>query len=347
MKGKVTIRDIARIAGVSISTVSRVLHNQGYISDEVRSKVMSAIGTLQYEPGSAVQSALKSDPHVVGVIVPEIDNPYLSYLLSAIESHLFQEGYFMMVCNSGYDILKAKTFINQLINQDIHHLIVIAMNFDDAELQARIDRHMHVIGINTIIKGAHTLNTNDWQTSFELTDYLISTGHRKIAFIGYNHLSPPTIERLRGYRDAMSKNNIPVLPDYILPSDFFKGKAEQDALSQTPNLLARYLLDQTNRPTAIMGVNDYYALGVYSEANRRGLAVGRDISVVGYDDISLGSIINPQLTTVHSNIESVARMTITLIQSQFSKNGLSREPMNLLIPGNIVFRHSVSAPSSV
>ncbi|MGI6237457.1 MAG: LacI family DNA-binding transcriptional regulator [Candidatus Excrementavichristensenella sp.] len=343
MNNKVTIRDIAKVAGVSISTVSRVINNKGYISEAVRTKVMSAIGTLQYEPGSAIQSALKGNTHVVGVIVPEIDNPYISYLISAIEARLYSEGYFLMVCNSGYDLPKVKAFINHLISRSISHLIVIAMNFEDAELQTRINRHMEVIGINTVIKGAHTLNSNDWQTSFELTDYLISMGHRKIAFIGYNCSSPPTIERLRGYRDAMQKHNVPVPSDYILSSDYFKGKVDQSALLRTPNLLAAYLLDRTVRPTAIMGVNDYYALGVYSEAIRRGLVVGKDISVVGYDDISLGTIITPQLTTVHSNIESFAQMTMSLIHRQFSQKETSHEILNLIIPGAIRFRHSVSS----
>lgn len=344
--GKTTIKDVAALAGVSIGTVSRAINNKGYLSESARQKVLQAVEKTGFVPNIKAHAMMNDSTPFIGVVVPEINNPYLSYLVAYIEKYLDAVNYSIMLCNNSYSSEKAKTFIDRLIQHNVKGLIMIATSIDDKAYLESIREKMYLICINTSIEGTDCINVADWQATFELTEYLIALGHHDIAYIGFNHASPPTMERLRGYKDAMMKHNIPLKEEYMLATDNPLIAKYTTRNKQNPaNYLAAKLLDLPNPPTAIMAINDYYALSIYTECINRGMSVGRDLSIIGYDDIPLAQIVSPPMTSVHCDVDSIAYMaTSTLIDHMNEKAGFHREPRSILVPGTIQHRASIAPP---
>lgn len=345
--GNTTIKDVAALAGVSIGTVSRVIHNKGYISEPTRQKVLEAITETQFIPNINAQTASEHQAPVVGVIVPEITNPFLSYLVSYIEKYLNLENYSVMLCNNLYSAEKTKKFIDRLLQYRVRGLFMIATKLDDRDYLEMIREKLSIVCINTIMEKVDCINCADWQTTFELTEHLISLGHRDIAYMGFNHTSPPTLERLRGFQDAMMKHHLPIREEYLQGTDVTMRPIQnlRDGNHAPANVLASRLLDLPNPPTAIMAINDYYALGIYTECHKRGLQVGRDISVAGYDDIPLTEIMTPPVTSVHCDVDSMAYIaTSTLVDRIKSKEHQQLDSRNILVPGSLRLRASTASP---
>lgn len=346
--GNITIKDVAALAGVSIGTVSRVINNKGYLSEATREKVMRAIEETQFIPNLNAQTAADRQTPIVGVIVPELNNPFLSYVVSYIEKYLDLENFSVMMCNNMYSIEKTKKFVDRLLQQRVRGLIMVATQIEDEEYFALIREKMSIVCLNTVMDGVDCINCADWQATFELTEHLIALGHRDIAYMGFNHASPPTMERLRGFQDAMMKHNLPIDPNYLLEMDSLAHPepGSRDKNYAPGNLLAARLLELPKPPTAIMAINDYYALSVYTECHKHGFIVGKDISVVGYDDIPLTEILSPPITSVQCDVDSMAYIAIsTLLDRLKSKELRRQEPRSILVPGSIRLRGSVAPPS--
>lgn len=347
--GNTTIKDVAALAGVSIGTVSRVINNKGYISEMTRQKVMKVVEETQFIPNLNAQTAADRQTPVIGVIIPEINNPFLSYLVSYIEKYLDLENYSVMLCNNLYSTEKTKKFIDRLMQYRVRGLMMIATEIDDKEYLELVREKMSIVCINTIMEKVDCVNGADWQTTFELTEHLIALGHRDIAYMGFNHASPPTLERLRGFQDAMMKHHLPIREEYLQCTDSTMRPIQniRDGNHAPANILAARLLELPNPPTAIMTINDYYALGVYTECHKHGFTVGRDISVAGYDDIPLTEIMAPPMTSVHCDVDSMAYIaTSTLLDRLKSKQLQQLDPRNILVPGSIRLRESTVPPAT-
>ncbi len=350
MSYRVTSKDVAKFAGVSPGTVSRAISGKGYLSEEMRGKINAAMKELNFQ--ISTKSAPQAVPqNTVGIAVPEISHPYLAYIVSELEKLLFAQGYSVVLCNHLYSEDRVTSFIDELMALDASGLIMVATEFNDITHLKRANEKLSVICINTATQDddhllfSDYINFSDWQTTFDITEHLIELGHRNIAYMGHNPYSPPTMDRLRGYKDAMAKHNIELIQEYIAESKTpLVGVSNGDDSDSMQNKLAAKLLDLPIPPTAIMAINDYYALGVYAEAQKRGLKIGEDISVVGYDDITLATIISPQMSSVNCNITSVSYLaTTTLINRINNKNSnIGTEIHNkILVPGDFKKRASI------
>ncbi len=351
MSYRVTSKDVAKFAGVSPGTVSRAISGKGYLSEEMRGKVFAAMKELNFELSS--KTALSSAPQkTIGIAVPEISHPYLACIVSELDKQLFMHDYSIVLCNHLYNEDKVASFIDELIALNASGLVMVATEFNDISHLKKANAKLSVICINTATQDNNHLmfsdyiNFSDWQTTFDITEHLIELGHRDIAYMGHNPHSPPTMDRLRGYKDALAKHNIEIVPEYIAESKtpFVGINNSDDDTIPVQNKLAARLLDLQAPPTAIMAINDYYALGIYSEAEKRGLKIGEDISVVGYDDIALATIVSPQMSSVNCNVTSVSYLATTTLISRINNRNAKIETEvhnKILVPGYFKKRASI------
>ena len=294
MKNSVDIYTIAEHAGVSKSTVSRVLNNKDDVSETTREKVMEVIKNLNYKPNSSAKGLASQRTKTIGLVVSEITNSFFSMFVKGAEDKAMEENYNIMLANSNWvveeelkcirifeegrvdGILKISgggdellnDYLNNLANKDIPLIVV--------------DRKMD----NEIIP---KVNVNNIDGAYKGTNYLLELGHKKIAFVKGDDVaaSDASIDRVKGYKKALAESNI----DYqVIEPGFFD---REDAYTATEKII-------NNHPevTAIFYASDMMAVGGLKALKQAGLKVPEDISVLGFDDIELASIIDPALSTL-------------------------------------------------
>jgi len=325
-----TIHDIARMADVSIGTVSRVINNSSLVKEETRRKVNKIIHDTGFKPNAAARSMIKKKSSIVGVIVPEINNPHLADLVVVIEEILSREKLSVLLCNSGYNIEKETGFINELISRNAEGLVLIASELGDKAVIDRIGQHLEVVSIGAKIGNFDCVDSTNWQGAFDMVEYLITLGHERIACIGFNKTAKPSIERLNGYIDALRKHGINARDEYMLGTEGTKTSGYAKASK---------LLELKSPPTAVFAINDYYAINAYLAVQDKSLTVGRDISIAGFDDIPIARLVNPALTTVRYSTRSMAELATDLLLKRIKKFGTG-ESKRILLPTEIVKRES-------
>ncbi|MEG0251626.1 MAG: LacI family DNA-binding transcriptional regulator [Christensenellaceae bacterium] len=335
---RVTIKDVASSAGISIGTVSRVISNKGYVSKEAREKIERAIKELNYIPNTAARSMINKTSKIVGVIVPEINNPFLADLVVKIEACLTKKNYSILLCNSGYSAKKIATFIDDLIMRNADGMILIATDISEKKVLDKIKRYLHGVSVGQKLLNFDCINFTDYKSAYDITNYLIDIGHEKIACIGFNANASQTVERLDGVMTALKDRNLPVVEDYLI---------EYEVAENGGYICAKKLLELENAPTAIVAINDFYAIGAYEAIFEKGLKVGDDISVVGFDDIGMAKFISPPLTTVNCDTHRMAELATELlmkkIDSGFDDFSDDVEGKEVLLPSKIMIRESIKS----
>lgn len=351
MGKKVTVKDLADLAGVSPGTVSRVLNQKGYLSPETCKKVHEAAAQLNFTPTVPQPSGEKvASQNIIGIAVPEIRHPYLSYIVSGIQQNLADQGFSVVFCSHLYQEDKLLKFAKNLVELGGKGLIMVAAGFSQLENLRQTSKKLKLLNINTgnqgeeFLKYADFINFADWQVTFDIVEHLINLGHKRIAYLGFNQDSLPTMERLRGFHDAMAKHNLPINSQYLVGSSTpFVSQGESGEETPVQNQLASKLLDLDPPPTAIVAINDYYALGVYAEVAKRNQIIGEDVSVVGYDDILLTTILSPPMSSVSCNVDMVSNLAATTMLSRIQDQ--TEKPFhNILVPGVFQKRESIAPP---
>jgi LacI family transcriptional regulator len=324
---RVTIKDIAKLAGVSIGTVSRAINNSGYVGKEARSNIELAIKNTNYVPSTTARSMINRKSNIVGIVVPEINNPFLADLVVKIEDILSKRNYSMMLCNSSYEHGKIANFIDDLIMRSAEGIILVSTDVHDKMVIRKLEDYLKVISVGQHLDNFDCVKLTDYKSAFELTKYIISLGHTKIALLGYHPNATQTVERLEGYKAALINSDITPCEEYII-----KAKSGYDS--------TKHLLHLPERPTAIVAINDFYALEAYAAVEECGLIVGENISIVGFDDILVARFLKPTLTTVRCSTLQIAKSATSLLFNNIKK-GTNGDSTELILPSEVVIRQSV------
>lgn len=297
-----TIVDVARLAKVSMKTVSRALNGEPHVSDKVRSQVLEAAKALNYRPNMFARSLASTRSYLVGLVCAP-PSPAPVYIMTV------QEGVLSACEARGYNLL-TRTFdpesrgiasrVLQFVERSrVDGLVVVPPLSDNKALtRALVGGHIpHVrVSQSDPVAGSERIGTNEREVSSELTRYLISLGHRQIAFIRGHPAHSGSADRLEGYLDAMREAGIEPESEYI----------EQGMFSfESGVAAARRLFALRQRPTAVFASNDYMAAGVVNAAHRLGLAIPGDVSVAGFDDAPVAHQIWPALTTVRQPVREL------------------------------------------
>ncbi|MEF9988449.1 MAG: LacI family DNA-binding transcriptional regulator [Christensenella sp.] len=338
---RVTIKDVARVAGVSTGTVSRFIRNKGYVGEESKKKVESAIDELQYIPNAAARNMVDGKSKIVGVAVPEINNPFLANLMIRMEESLSMRGYSVMLCNTGFNPHKVETFINDLIMRDAEGVILAATDiiFTDENILSKINKYMYGVSVGQKIPNFDCINFADYELAFQITEYLIKMGHRDIACIAFNENATQTMARKAGFMRAMEKYNIPIRKEMMIG---FESILKYVIGENGGYICAQKLFENEKWPTAIVAANDFYAIGAYKAATEHGLTVGEDISVVGFDNIDMANFISPTLTTVDCDTHIMAELAADLLDRKIKGLYKKDETQEVILPASIIYRNSVN-----
>lgn len=300
----VTINDVAKEAGVSISTVSRVLNNNYPVKEETRIRIEKAIEKLNYKPNIAARSLITRKTSVIGIIVPGITNLFFPTLVEIIEGFLTGSGYSISLCNTGGEALKEVELINQMMSRQVDGLILIdptLENLDNGYFD-EISRSLPMILVNGF-PGNYQCNFVSYDEEIgarEAFMYLLELGHRNIAFIrGNKSLSYDIKEKV--YKNIVKSNGL----NYEKVLHVGKGNS-MDVVERTREQIEE-LLTGNERPTAFFACNDLMAVGVVNACNRMGISIPDEISVIGFDNTLLSGITHPKLSSVDLNIKKIGR----------------------------------------
>ena len=289
MTKQATIREVAARAGVSLSTVSRVLNGNDadHMRPETKERVLLAMKELDYTPVKAAQSLRRQRTEVIGILVPDISNSFFSRVVRGVGSVAFEKGFSTLVCDSNHSLEKESRYLDILLAEGVEGIVFIPVGSPDMK---RIDRLMHqgirVVVADRRVDGMPVVEANNRGGSRELTKYVLQLGYRKVAYIAGPQEVSTARDRLAGFQEAMAEAGVE--PVIVLHGNF----TYESGYEHARKVLSEHDVD------AIMAGNDLMAVGVIQAAEDKGLEVPRDLGVTGFDNTPLLALARPKLTTV-------------------------------------------------
>lgn len=333
------IQEVARVAGVSTATVSRFLSGQTVRSGEA---IQNAVRTLGYSP-SVVARSLKSGRHgAIGVIVPDITNPFFAALVKGINHEVRASGYQVILGNSDEDAPQEEALLAAL-TQRTDGIIIAPLVEGDLSLVRLEKSRTPVVLVDRDITFATRFDrvlVDNLSGSRQAVEHLAALGHRAIAHIGGPLGSTPGRARHEGFVAAMERLGLPVRQDLIRISDF-REEGGRDSM--------RDLWNQPDRPTAVFIANNLMTIGALNALHVLGARIPHDISVVGFDDVALAELLDPPLTVIRRpDIEqgaASARLLLSRLEQDFEHDASLSQSHRITLPVQLVVRGSTSAPA--
>lgn len=327
-----SIKDVAREAGVSTATVSHVINNTRFVSDEVRSRVERAIEACRYYPNAHARSLASGNSRILGLVISDIANPFFPELVKAVETAAFDRGYDVVLSNTNYDAERASHYVRRFIERKVAGVAILTSELDKKLIEELARREVPVVFLDVGEAGLHMSNLRvDYETGIEEAIlHLVALGHREISFVG----GPPHLRsarrRLEAFQSAKQRL-FPEAADGVYFGDF-KIEGGRRAASE--------ILAGGKLPTAVMSANDLMALGVISQFRAAGVQVPRDISVVGFDDITFAELSEPALTTVNLPRGALGEKAVEALMETLSNS--DQQGVEIKIPTNFVVRGSTA-----
>ena len=333
-----SIKDVAREAGVSTATVSHVINNTRFVSEDVRARVLQAIEQCRYYPNAHARSLASGNSRILGLVISDIANPFFPELVKAIETAAFERGYEVMLTNTNYDADRASHYVRRFIERKVAGVALMTSELDKKLIEDLARREVPVVFLDLGKPGKNMSNLRvDYETGIEEAIlHLVALGHRKIAFIsGPPHLRSAQ-RRLEAFKNA-KKQLFPDEPELIYHGNF-KIEGGRRAGNE--------ILNSGDLPTAVLAANDLMALGAISEFRRAGLEVPRDISIVGFDNIAFAALANPTLTTVSLPRSELGRRAVEALMQTMEHP--AQQGVEITIPTHLIIGNSTApVPSKV
>ncbi|SFL48456.1 transcriptional regulator, LacI family [Paenibacillus sp. 1_12] len=333
----VTIYDVAREAGVSMATVSRVVNNNPNVKPQTRKKVFEAIERLGYRPNAVARGLASKKTTTVGVVIPDISNTIFSELARGIEDIANMYHYNIILCNADKKKDKEIRVINTLLEKQVDGLLFMGGAVTDEHLQAFKTSSVPIVLCATKDdnNAFASVDINHEQAAFDAVELLIQNGHRNIAMISGTLQDPANgFARYQGYKRALEAANIPLREDYVRIGNYrYESGLE----------VAKHFLELNERPTAIFAATDEMAIGAMHTLQDNGLRVPEDISVISVDNIRMASMVRPQLTTVAMPMYDIGAVSMRLLTKLMNKETKdASELMQVILPHELIHRNSVA-----
>ncbi|MDK4742885.1 LacI family DNA-binding transcriptional regulator [Rhizobium sp. LEGMi198b] len=312
---KVGIRDVAKLAGVSTGTVSRVLNDHPSVTDELRARVRRIIEELGYMPDPSARSMRSKVSRLIGIVIPDLTNPFFSELVQSAEQAAAGHGYNIIVMTSLDHAAKEADRIGQLMSRKVDGIILVpSIDFHTIKLP----KGLPIVVVDRLMPGYSGI-ASDHRHGVRLgVEHLLKLGHRRIGFISGPKHSVPANDRLKGYLDAMgqSDDGKQIQGSSLIAEAAFDYESGRSAGNY---LLARARYE---RPTAIFASSDQQAIGCMRAAHDLGIPIPAALSIVGFDGIPLSSMTTPRLTTVKQPIQKMAAAAVAVLLNKQPTPGL-------------------------
>lgn len=337
----VTIRDVAKLAGVSVATVSRVLNNPAIASKEARELVLHAVAALGYRPNANAQALATQSSDTIGVVVMDVSDPFFGALVKAVDTVAQRHQKYVLIGNSYHEAEKERHAIEVLIRQRCNALVVHAKALGDDELSHFLNQVPGMVLINRVIPGyEHRCVSLNNVTGAEMaTRLLLSQGHQRIGYIGSNHGIEDDLQRQQGYLTAMTQGtSVTMTQTRQSPPESWRAQGTPDLQGGEAAMVE--LLGRNLQLSAVFAYNDSMAAGALAVLKENGINVPQDFSLVGFDDIPIARYTSPKLTTVRYPIVSMATLA-TELALKGAANQLETGVSHCFMP-TLVRRHSVA-----
>lgn len=328
------LEDVAKRAKVSIATVSRVVNSVGPVKNSTRARVLKAIQELKYHPNIHARNLAGGKSRTLGMIVSNLENPFFLDIFRTLESDAHRRGYEVLVANTDYRPRQLVSSVHLMMGRRLAGLAVIVSEMEPSLIQELTESNLPIVFYDV---GTPARNISNIKVRYEkgiqrVVEYLYSVGHRRMAFVGHHISLEPLLDRKKSFLDTMKR---------------YAGEVEHATVADCDGPVGgqqatRQLLASGFKPTAIICVNDFMALGVVRELREHGLEVPRDVSVTGYDNISLSEYAFPPLTTVNIPREMIGHLAFSaLVPEHEDAQVRGRE---FLIDPELVIRESTGPP---
>ncbi|MHC5291753.1 LacI family DNA-binding transcriptional regulator [Listeria welshimeri] len=332
---KTSIKDIAKLSGVSVATVSRVINDNGRFSEETRQKVLAVIKETNYQMNFSAKSLRMNKSFSVGILVPDISNYFFSSVVQQMEAILFEQGYSTIICNTGRNLDKELAYLNMLESKMVDGLIVISgadefgFNYSNAENgipYVCIDRQPKDK------KDTIFISSNHYQGAFEAIEALIHAGAKSPVIFMHSRQSSSAKERLKGFQDALKKNNIQMDPELsIFTIDLQKPDYQKNIAT---------FVQKAKKIDGIFAINDHIAIELLNFLPTIGKKIPDDIKLIGFDDTPQCNYTVPKLSSVKQNIPEIAQITVDNLIS-IIKNPEQQKQITEIVPVELSLRGSI------
>lgn len=321
------IKDVAKLSGLSVGTVSRVLNNRGYISEETRSRVEAAMKELNYVPNELAKSIFRRYTKIIGVIVPSVAQPYFGRIVESMEAFAAKLGYKIMLCNSYYEREKEMEYFQMLRSNKVDGIILGSRNLDISDA---VSSRLPIVTIDRILsESIPCVAADNYQGGLLATQHLIDRGCRHLAHIsGSPALHMMANLRSSAFADTCRKNSIEPL---VISTE----EAQFNALDYFDDI--RRLLTEHPEVDGIFASSDIIAAEILHVAKELGRCVPQDLKIVGYDDIFLASLATPSITTIRQPIEQISKYALNFIIEEIEGNIV---PLRTVLPVSLIARES-------
>ncbi|HVT53326.1 MAG TPA: LacI family DNA-binding transcriptional regulator [Dongiaceae bacterium] len=328
-----TMKDVARLAGVSIATVSATVNRSAFVSPELRRRVGEAIHELGYAPDGIARSLKRGRTQLIGLIVADITNAFFTELVHVIEAAIQEAGYSVLLCDTDEDFAKERDYLKILRTHRVDGVILAPTGQpgDYAAFQS-LEQRLPLVLVDRVLSelNADTVTVDNVAAAFEATAHLLDLGHREIASVtGPLHLTSAQ-DRLRGFRTALQQRGIAAREEFIRSGAFREEEAMAAALD---------LLKGPNRPSAIFVANNHMMIGVMRAISQLDLNCPRDVSIVGIDDFPWANAFKPRLTLVRQPVEEIGKTAVRMLLER-RKDDAERPPVHHVLKPTLVVRDS-------
>jgi DNA-binding LacI/PurR family transcriptional regulator len=339
-KKSVTIKDIAKMLGISKSTVSRALGGRSDIHPDTKQKILDLANQLSYEPNALAINLKQRRTNTIGVIVPETINQFFARAVGGIQKRADMAGVNVMICQSNESYIAEKRNLQSLISSRVDGLV--------ASISRETDRFEHFAGVlqrgiplvffDRICEDidASQVHTDNFEIAYEGTKHLIEQGCKRIAFVaGPQHLYNSRT-RLEGYLDALKKHNLPVLESMIVHSHYRSDKVEE---------YTRYFMNMPQRPDGVFAINDYAAIEMMHVMKKSGIRIPDDIAILGFNDESVCRFVEPALSSISHPAHEIGSAAADIVINHIHHPGLPVE--RRIVKSKLVVRESTRRKGSI
>ncbi|MDP8169803.1 substrate-binding domain-containing protein [Pasteurella skyensis] len=328
-----TMKDIARIAKVSTSTVSHVINNSRFVSDEIREKVLAVVEELNYTPSALARSLKVNETKTIGMLVTASDNPFFAEILRYVEQYCHLNNYNLILSYTDGNTDRLQKNIQALIQKKVDGLILMCAESHwniDKSLNSQLTLPMVIMDWWPTELNADKIHENSELGGYIATKALIEKGYKDIAIITGGVKKSLSQNRLNGYKKMLVEANIPLRSEWIIESHF----NYEDGFTAMQKLL-----EHKPYPRAVFACSDTIAIGAYKAIWQAGLKIPEDIAVIGYDDIHLAQYLSPPLTTIHQPKKSLAKTAVETLLDRIKNHHLTYK--NIVLEPTLILRESI------
>lgn len=329
---KITINEVAKLAGVSKATVSRVMNNSKPVNPEKHERVLNAIAELEFKPNPVARGLVHKRTGLIGVVIPDITNPFFAELVKGVEEVVGERNYNMILCNTTHSADKELAYLNMLKEKYVDGIIFMTAKVSHEHREFFRKSQLPVTFINRKCDDIHiaSLDIDNYQAAYDMTTFFLKRGHRRVAIIRAPLTDKTSgYERYRGYQDAMAAYGIEPDASLVMRSNF--------KIESAYKTVKKFLKEQ-QPVTAIFATSDLMAIGAIRCLHDHNLEVPHQVEVAGFDDIPMASYYSPSITTVRQPILEMGRQATRLLIKVI--NGEKVKSKNVILPYQLIPRES-------